>query len=303
MPKGKVSPSTGCRASSGDTFRFGSRRVPVQVQAPIVEHRRIAPDHWLLTLHAPVIARRAKVGQFVHVLCGGENGDSPHLLLRRPFSLLDVDRQRGTIALIYKVVGLGTEALSRRRVGEALDTLGPLGNSFNGHPRQAIIIGGGVGIPPLYWLAKDLMQGEGWRVEGGRPNVEVFLGAGTKDYVLCVDRFRKLGLTPQIATDDGSLGFRGLVTAIVRSFLTAHHPSPPTILYACGPTPMLQACARLAEEFGLPCQVSLEERMGCAMACCMGCVVEVATEPEASYHRFQRVCTEGPVFDANEIAW
>ncbi len=266
----------------------------VQVQAPVLVHRRIAPDHYWVRVKAPVVAKRSRPGQFLHVRCGA--GDFP--LLRRPFSLLDADPQTGTVDFIYKVVGFGTETLTRVSARTKLDLLGPLGRPFE-IPiglRSAILVGGGVGIPPMVLLAKQLLR--------RRRSVRVFLGARTGEWVICVEQFRKLGVPVRIATDDGSRGRKGSVVDLLKDFLERAAEKPvATGLYVCGPTPMMAAAAALARRRRLPVQVSLEERMGCAMGCCMGCVVEVATESSGAHARFQRVCTEGPVFPAEAVLW
>ena len=265
----------------------------VQDRAPVLFNREIAADHFQMRLKAPAAARRARPGQFVHVLCDGTDSCGRSPLLRRPLSLSDADPRRGTIDFIYKVVGLGTEVLAHIRAGEKVDFLGPLGHPFTPPARNhvACLVGGGVGIPPLYFLAKSLAS---------HPAVEVrvFLGARTKKWVICADDFRKLNLPVYVATDDGSLGYSGSVVDLAAKQLPAN-----AALYVCGPTPMMTVAARLADKRGIPAQVSLEERMGCAMGVCMGCVVEVTTKPIGSHARFQRVCTEGPGFEAEEILW
>ncbi len=286
----------------------------VQERARVLLHRRIAADHYLLRIHSPRAARRAEPGQFIHILCGSCGGRShrghPHApeqscfgeafpLLRRPLSLFDADPERGFIEVIYKVVGLGTASLARVPVGARVDFLGPLGRAFQ-LPKKAqtvFLVGGGVGIPPLYFLAK--------RIERRKGQIEVFLGARTRGWVICASDFRRLGVRVGVATDDGTWGWRGSVVDLLRRRLRARGVDGGTALSlcVCGPTPMMAAAAALARQARIPAQVSLEERMGCAMGCCMGCVVEVATEPVGSHARFQRVCTEGPVFDAREILW
>ncbi len=263
----------------------------VQVKASVLCNRRIAPDHLLMRLKAPIVASSALPGQFIHVRCGGPT------LLRRPFSLLDVNPKIGTIDFVYKIVGLGTDVLAQVPAGGKVDLLGPLGTPFEIPPglKTAYLVGGGVGIPPLVLLAKKL---------GRQRCVEAFLGARTKGWVICVSQFSQLGIPVHAATDDGSMGHRGSVVDLLRKFLRTADPNPrSTLLYICGPTPMMAAASHLARQEKLPGQVSLEERMGCAMGCCMGCVVEVTTEPPGSHARFQRVCTEGPVFDAESILW
>lgn len=319
-----------------ETLTAGRTCLPggmVQERAPVLENRRIARSHYRMRLKNARAARRAKPGQFVHVLCEGESGGCAPLL-RRPLSLFDVDPERGTMDFIYKVVGLGTEVLARVRPGAGVDFLGPLGRPFNtarsepappaslcearrtgpsrgtGDISQSFLVGGGVGIPPLYFLAKALLE--------NGVKTTVFLGARTKDWVICAADFRKIGAPVHIATDDGTRGHRGSVVDLVSKHpvmlsLSKHDRFPfvlrhaqderRPILYICGPTPMMAAAARWAGERGIPAQVSLEERMGCAMGVCMGCVVEVTTEQLGSHKRFQRVCTEGPVFPAEAIVW
>lgn len=264
----------------------------VQVKAPVLVHHRIARDHYRMRLKAPAVAARALPGQFIHVRCSRETFP----LLRRPFSLLDVDPRAGTIDFIYKVVGLGTRTLSVAPKGARLDLLGPLGNPFEipSHLAQAYLVGGGVGIPPLYLLAKRLSK---------QCRVKAFLGARTKDWMICTEEFRRLGIPVYVATDDGTQGHRGSVVDLLQKLLPPTFDHQRSMAYICGPTPMMAAAAALARRRLLGAQVSLEERMGCAMGCCMGCVVEVTTEPVTSHSRFQRVCTEGPVFPAEAILW
>ena len=263
----------------------------VQLKAPVVLHKKVAPDHFLMRLKAPEIARESLPGQFIHVRCAEETFP----LLRRPFSLLDANPQTGTIDFIYKVVGLGTGTLAGISQGSRIDVLGPLGHTFEipSSLKRASLVGGGVGIPPLYLLAKRLLD--------RGVQVDAFLGARTKGWLICTREFRQLGIPVHVATDDGTLGFKGSVVTLLKGSI--HQSKNPPTLYICGPTPMMAAAAKLAHQMKLPAQVSLEERMGCAMGCCMGCVVEVATEPVTAHTRFQRVCTEGPIFPAEAIVW
>jgi dihydroorotate dehydrogenase electron transfer subunit len=269
-----------------------------QHRARVTAHRRIACDHYLLSLACAPIAQAAQPGQFVHLHCSAKplwHGGGP--LLRRPFSLYDVDRRRGICRVIYKVVGLGTASLQAVAVGDTLDLIGPLGTSFvaGGSVRRAVLIGGGVGIPPLYFWAKTLNT--------LKISSEAFLGVQTKDYLICDGALRQLGVPTRVATDDGSAGFHGYVTGLVERSFRRAPPRGGTTLYICGPTPMMQAAAALAGRRGLPAQVSLEERMGCALGVCMGCIVEIAGPHATAHKRFQRVCTEGPVFDAEAVVW
>ena len=262
----------------------------VQQKAAVLLHRKVARDHYRMRLKAPAASRQAMPGQFVHLRCGEERLTYP--LLRRPISLLDVDRSRGTLDLLYKVMGLGTRTLTELPEGGKADFIGPLGEPFTAPPKgkQAVLIGGGVGIPPLLFLAKWLLR--------KKVPVTAFLGARTKEWVICREDFRELGVPVRTATDDGTLGHHGSVVD-----LAASSAGRDSAFYICGPTGMMKAAAALARRRGIPAQMSLEERMGCAMGCCMGCVVEVNTEPVGAHARFQRVCTEGPVFPAEAIIW
>jgi len=264
-----------------------------------VAHRRIARDHYWLTLACAPIARAAWPGQFVHLQCAALSArrrGGP--LLRRPFSLYDVDRRRGACDLIYKVVGLGTETLRAAKVGDTLDVLGPLGTTFTADDTvtRAVLVGRGVGIPPLYFWAKALIA--------RGIAVEAYLGARTKDWVICERAFRRLRVPVQVATDDGTAGYHGsIVDLLKKRALTKSCLQPATVFYVCGPTPMMRSAAALAAGLRVPAQVSLEERMGCAMGVCMGCIVEIRGPHATPHKRFQRVCTEGPVFPAETVVW
>lgn len=252
-----------------------------------------------MRLAAPSVARHARSGQFIHVLCSNDVSDP---LLRRPFSLLDADSKMGHIDFIYKVMGFGTAVLTKVRAGSFVDLLGPLGRPFSlpKNLTDVFLVGGGVGIPPLYYLAKELVQRRAYGVE----RIEVFLGARTKDWIICVELFQRLGVEVHVATDDGSWGHRGSVVDLLgRSLRPGRGHRASTMLYVCGPTQMMTAAAKLAREEKVAVQVSLEERMGCAVGVCMGCVVEMADFPADNHKRFQRICTEGPVFRAEEIIW
>ena len=264
----------------------------IQEKAKVLLHRRVARDHYRMRLRSPLAARRARPGQFVHLRCGEDSLYYP--LLRRPISLLDVDPAAGTLDLVYKVMGLGTRALAEIPSGSRVDFIGPLGRPFSLPPpgRKAVLVGGGVGIPPLVLLAKWLLK--------RKVETVALLGARTKDWVICREDFRKLGVPVHAATDDGTLGVRGSVVDLLEKLVARDRQA---MLYICGPTPMMTAAAALARRLGIPAEVSLEERMGCAMGCCMGCVVEVNSQPTTAHARFQRVCTEGPVFQSQEIIW
>lgn len=248
----------------------------------IVARECLTPEYFKLVLEAPFL-HRALPGQFVNVAV-----DAPDLCLRRPISLHDVNGSRATI--LIGIHGAGTEWLSRRRVGNRLDLLGPLGGRpivLDPAARRVALVGGGVGIPPLHFAARRERSVE--RV--------VFIGARTASRLLCRDEFAAAGCTVISATDDGTDGFKGTVVEALARYLTEESVDQ---VVACGPTPMMRATAALAVEHGIRCQVCLEARMACAVGACLSCVIET-TAP--GWQRYQRVCTEGPVFDAETVIW
>ena len=212
-------------------------------------------------------------GQFVNIALEGR-------YLRRPISVCDYDER--TITLIYKVVGDGTAQMSRMAAGTELDLLTGLGNGFSirEEVRRPLLVGGGVGVPPLYHLAKRLLA-------AGRP-VEVILGFNTAAECFYEEEFRALGCTVTVATADGSHGVRGFVTTAI-----AERQPDFDYFYACGPLPMLRALAEAVEQDG---QLSFEERMGCGFGACMGCSCKTK-------YGNKRICKEGPVLEKGEIIW
>lgn len=209
-------------------------------------------------------------GQFVNIRLDGK-------YLRRPISVCD--REDGILTLIYKVVGGGTKKLSTMKSGESLDILTGLGNGYNTEKsgENPLLIGGGVGVPPLYKLAKDLiMQGK---------KVSVILGFNTKDEIFYANEFRKLGASVTVTTVDGTEGKKG--------FVTDAFPESYSYFYCCGPEPMLKAVYKKTVTSG---QFSFEERMGCGFGACMGCSCKTVTG-------FKRICKDGPVLEKEEILW
>ncbi len=262
-----------------------------EVKAKIVSNRKIAPLHYKLALDAPPIAKDIMPGQFMHVKCS----DSYEPLLRRPFSLHKVKDRH--IEVLYEVVGRGTELLAKKKSGEFLDIIGPLGNGFSftrmthDARRRTVLVAGGMGVAPLLALAEKLVR--------GKSKLYVLIGAKTKDRILCEKDFKKLGCEVKIATDDGSKGFKGLVTDLLRQKLLV------TGIYACGPNAMLKEVARIAQKHNVQCQVSLEEYMACGVGVCLGCPVKVKMMDEGrrTKDEYKMVCKDGPVFNAEEIIW
>ncbi len=227
--------------------------------------------------------QKAHPGQFIHVRC------SPLYdpLLRRPFSIHE--RNQDSLVILYRVVGKGTDLLSKKKSGEKIDVIGPLGCGFKVEPsaESVLIVGGGMGVVPLLFLAQVL-----------RSHVQVLLGARTKGLVLCEEKFKKLDCSVGITTDDGSYGKKGYVSSLFKKVFEEVKPSE---VYACGPWGMLKEIAVICCEYSVRCQVSLESQMGCGVGACLGCVIETK-QPDGSVC-YRRVCKEGPVFDAKAVVW
>jgi dihydroorotate dehydrogenase electron transfer subunit len=279
------------------------------VRTELVESREILPGQWLQTFHAPELAKGSRAGQFVHA----RTGDLSGLVLRRPFSINTADPATGTISIHFRTIGRGTEWFTRLRPGDAVDMLGPLGRPFevDSRSQHLLLIAGGLGMAGVRSLADEAIR-------GGRQVTLLFGASSARDVYpssLLPDEVEYV-----IATDDGSVGHHGFVTDLVPDFEAWADQA-----FACGPQPMLAALARLAtgrrerlgvarlgrkrgggkvDPIGSPgarrkafLQVSMEQNMGCAVGACLGCVVmSVTGQP-------QRVCREGPVFAAEEIAW
>lgn len=278
-------------------------------QATVLAHSHFAGEQHLLRVAAPRCAARAEPGSFVHVQCAAD------LPMRRPMSIMRANAADGWIELLYKVVGSGSRALARVQPGEAVSVLGPIGRGFTPHagrPR-VLALGGGVGIPPMVFLAERLLgTGGPWKplvLMGSelpfpfRVRPSTILTPGMPDEAIgCMPLLDEWGVPSRLASLSGFAGcFEGYVTELARRWLASLQAAAlsEVEIFACGPTPMLAACARLATEFALPCQVSLEEFMACAVGGCAGCAVAVHTEDGGT--AMKRVCVDGPVFEARQI--
>lgn len=257
-------------------------------QTAVLSNEEVAEAHYLLRCECPEIARGAQAGQFVHVMIPADTG----LLLRRPFTIYTVEGTQ--ITMLYQIIGEGTKLLSEMPIGTRLQVLGPLGKPFDiaSTAEPALLVGGGAGIASLMLLAVALRT-------RGIPTL-AFVGARHRARLLSVTDLEALGIAVHIATDDGSVGHHGDVTELLREFLGKTDGNRPQI-YACGPHGMLSAVAQIAAEVAVPTQVAMENRMGCAMGVCLGCVCPV--QVDANQIEYQRVCTEGPVFNASDIVW
>ena len=258
------------------------------IHTTILSNESVADAHYLLRCECPEIAQHARPGQFIHVMVSQGTG----MLLRRPFTIYTVDGHE--ITMLYQIIGDGTKRLSTMLEGELLHVLGPLGNTFNFTTRSnpAILVGGGAGIASLMLLATALR-------ENGIETIGL-VGAQRRERLLSVADLESIDITVHIATDDGSIGHHGYVTDILINLLEKTNYRCPTI-YACGPHGMLSVIAKIAADFEVPTQIAMENRMGCAMGVCLGCVCPVRTD--ANTIEYQRVCTEGPIFNATDIVW
>jgi dihydroorotate dehydrogenase electron transfer subunit len=250
----------------------------------IVSQERDAESYFRLVLKAPDIAPLIQPGQFAHVRIL----PMKDALLRRPFSIFQVGKD--TFSILYKNVGKGTDALSRMRAGEELSVIAPLGHGFTVPPvggETPLLVAGGYGMAAMFLLAQRSPQ-KGIVFVGGRRRVDI----------LCEQDFAAIGWEVCVATEDGSHGEKGLVTQPLISELNKKLPNRK--IFACGPTPMLKAVGKIADEYQLPCELSMDEHMCCGVGTCLACVIKVKSGDTWEY---QRTCTEGPVYDSRQIVW
>lgn len=250
----------------------------VKIEAVVKSQEMLADGVYSMVLSAPEIARQAKAGQFVSIY----TKDSSRLL-PRPISLCGIDKEKGELRLVYRVAGAGTEEFSRYEAGEKVQVMGPLGNGFPLKEKKAILIGGGIGIPPMLGLMEAL-DCERTAVLGYRDS-QMFLK----------DEFEAFGPV-YVATEDGSAGTKGNVLDAIRT-----NGVEGAVIYACGPTPMLRAIKAYAAENGIECYISLEERMACGIGACLACVCQSKEVDHHSNVHNKRICKDGPVFAAEEV--
>ena len=238
------------------------------------------------TVEAPKIAESAKPGQFLEIKVS--NNAEP--FLRRPISIYNIRREEGIIEFIFQVKGRGTDLLSKMEVGTMIDIMGPLGfGTFDATTKYSsvAIIGGGIGIFPLYELTKELKN---------NASLNVYLGFRNKDLVTCEKEFEAIGLNKLcVTTDDGSYKEKVFAIDFMKKDIEEHRVDK---IFACGPLPLLKAVQAYANENDIPCEISLEERMGCGIGACLGCAVKVISGAEP---RYGHVCKEGPVFNSKSV--
>lgn len=253
----------------------------VMRNAIITSHIKVTEGIFSMWIKDKELVENARAGQFISIYC--EDGSR---LLPRPISICEIDKEGETLRLVYRVVGKGTEEFSKKNVGDTLRVMGPLGNGFTLEGKKAILIGGGIGIPPMLQLSKELKE-IGCEVQAvlGYRNKDLFLSEELKAYGQVY-----------ISTEDGSVGTKGnVIDCIVENKLEAD------VLFACGPTPMLKGVKAYGGEHGIKTQISLEEKMACGIGACLACVCQSKEKDHHSNVSNKRVCKDGPVFYAEEV--
>jgi dihydroorotate dehydrogenase electron transfer subunit len=276
-------------------------------EARILSQLAYDAEQFVIRLAAPKCAAHAQPGSFAHLTC------DVTIPMRRPLSIMRADATAGWIEILYKIVGAGLHALAAKKAGDRVSVLGPIGKPFTVHRQRprALLLGGGVGIPPMVFLAERLKEDRSYKplvLMGSevpfpfrtRPSATVIAGmpAGT---LACMPLLEEWGVPSRLASRADFAGcYSGFVTELAAEWLGSLGPKElaEVEICACGPTPMLRATAQLARKFSVPCQVSLEEFMACAVGGCAGCTVEVRTPDGPA---MKRVCVDGPVFDAYAV--
>ncbi len=245
---------------------------------PILEKKTLGKDIYSFTVSCPDAAKAASAGQFANIT-------APGYTLRRPISICGIDKQKGTLRFVFEVRGKGTAEIAKLNVGECMDVLGPLGNGFRlPEGKKIAVVGGGIGVPPLLGTVK---------AHAG--DAVAVLGFRNYEKIILADEFEKAGAETIVCTDDGSVGYHGVVTAPLEEKLAAGDIA---LVCACGPEPMIKAVVALCDKMNVPCQVSLEQRMGCGVGACVVCSCMTVRNGQEYY---SRVCKDGPVFDSKEV--
>lgn len=248
-----------------------------KIRAVVVSLEQIGSDVFDMVLSVGEMAKEARPGQFISMYSNDKSK-----LLPRPISICGINGQEGTLRVVYRTVGEGTKEFSRMVPGDTLDVIGPLGNGFTLKNKKAILLGGGIGIPPMLELAKQL-------------DCEKTVVLGYRDEIFLAQEFEQTARVV-IASEDGKTGIKGnVIDAIKQQQITGE------IIYACGPTPMLKAIKAYAQEHGMEAQISLEERMACGIGACLACVCKSKEVDHHTYVHNKRICKDGPVFDAREV--
>jgi dihydroorotate dehydrogenase electron transfer subunit len=256
----------------------------VREGATVTLNKKLANNLYLLEISSAEIAKRLKPGQFIHMQIPAMDSH----ILRRPFSVYQVNREAGSFSVLYQTVGKGTAHLAGLQTPFSADLIGPVGNGWEvlPHVQKVLLVAGGVGAAPLFIYTQELIQ-------AGK-QVDVVLGAQTEEALVALDAYTKvLGTAPYCATDDGSFGYHGFCTGVVQQLL---EEKTYDFAACCGPEPMMKALASLTLEKGIPTNISLEKRMACGIGACLSCVV-MTTDG------YKRSCVDGPIFDAAKVVW
>lgn len=248
-----------------------------KTKAVVKQQESLARDIYSLVLSVPEIAKEVRAGQFVSLY--SRDGSK---LLPRPISLCEVEQEKGLIRLVYRIAGFGTREFSKLQAEDTIEVMGPLGNGFDKKDKKAVLIGGGIGIPPMLELAKEL-------------SCEKSIVVGFRDETFLLEDLKKYG-SVYAASEDGKTGVQGTVLDAIREYGIEGD-----VIYACGPTPMLSAVKEYALTNDIEAQLSLEEKMACGIGACLACVCKSTEVDGHSHVHNKRICKDGPVFDAREV--
>lgn len=249
-------------------------------EATVISQEQIATDIYSMWIRTQA-AGPAKAGQFVSLY--SKNGAT---LLPRPISICEISDEKTALRLVYRVVGKGTKEFSGMSAGDTIKVLGPLGNGYTLKDKRAILTAGGIGVPPIVELARELKHIYGCRIS---------IVVGYRNELFLLEELKQYGEV-YISTEDGSAGTKGNVLDAIKE-----QNVEGDIIYSCGPMPMLKAIKKYAEEKNIEAQISLEERMACGIGACLGCVCRTKEKDEHTHVNNTRICTDGPVFDAREV--
>lgn len=263
-----------------------------QGECKVLDNKNISYDSCAMEITYPSeLIDDIKAGQFLQL----KAKDDDSLLFKRPFGISNVNKEKSSIGIFYRVIGKNTKAMSKLKVEDIVSLIAPLGNGFDvSEEGLCLVVGGGMGVAPLYQLAKDL--------KNNNREVHSFLGFKNKAEVVYEDNLASFSDSVTVSTDDGSYGVQGFVTSAVKNFIDQRNYNGKIIIYSCGPKPMLKSLYNAVKDIkNIVCYVSLEENMACGIGACIGCVIK--TKKGSDDFKYQRVCKEGPVFNAEQIIW
>ncbi len=254
----------------------------------VVKNQKLNEKYFYMVIHCPEFAKEAKVGQFM-MIQPKEYDYINDPILRRPFGVCDIDEKKGEFSILYMIVGKGTMLLSTFKEGSTIEFSNPLGNTFTLQKnRNVALVGGGIGIAPLYFLAKSL--------KNNGCSTTLYFGGQSANDIVFRERFEAIVDNIFITTNDGTLGIKGLVTEPFEKDIEKYD-----FIYTCGPKKMLEAVSKICIKYNKPVEVSLDERMACGLGACLGCIVYVRDKEGNEIQ--QRCCVEGPIFDGSKVVW